>query len=112
MALFLLSFNQVQASIRANHSINMPIKRLSESTASSAIRHEMTHLNDSKFCSENVIDGIDFNDIKQTRKYKSELEAAGISGYSLEYAYKDKKEFIAVAATGDHREYSKKLRLF
>lgn len=91
---------------RKDNSINMPAKRLDDEDAILSIRHEMTHLNDSKFCGEGIINGINIDEIIKEQKYKSELEAGGISGHSLKYAYKDKDEFIAVASTGDYREYS------
>lgn len=95
---------------RKDSSINMPAKRLAGESAISYIRHEMTHLNDSEFCREGIINGINIEAIIKEQKYKSELEAAGICGHSLKYAYKDKNEFIAVAAQGNCRKYSQEFK--
>lgn len=96
---------------RLDNAINMTSEKLSQNYADSTIRHEMTHLNDALFSKKDgIINGIDFDEIQQTQKYQTELAEAGIKGYSLKYAYQDKKEFIAVASTGDCSKYSEEFR--
>lgn len=98
----------VAYSRRKDHSINMPANHF---YSKDTLRHEIMHLNDTEFYSEERnVNGIDFNNFKENKKYLEELKAAGIEGYKLEYAYKDKGEFVAVAATGDYREYSKEFK--
>lgn len=87
-------------------SISMPMITFKDSDFNDSIRHEMIHLNDTQDEKYGVINGIDFDEIKQSQKYKSELQLAGIHGYSLEYAHQDKKEFVAVAGTGEWINYS------
>lgn len=99
----------VAYSRRKDYSINMPAEHFYDKDT---IRHEMMHLNDTEFVhKKGSINGIDFDSIKENKKYQEELKVAGIEGYQLEkYAYKDKGEFVAVASTGDHREYSKEFK--
>lgn len=98
----------VAYSRRKDHSINMPADHF---YSKDTLRHEIMHLNDTEFVNnEGNINGIDFDSIKENKKYLEELKAAGLQGYQIEYAYQDKGEFVAVAATGDHREYSKEFK--
>lgn len=94
---------------REDHSINMPAEHF---YSKDTLRHEMMHLNYTEYVHEKgSINGIDFDSTKENKKYQEELKAAGIEGYQLEkYAYEDKEEFVAVASTGDHREYSKEFK--
>lgn len=70
------------------------------------LRHEMTHTNDTKK------DVRDFEKPEQYyEKYIKEFKNAGITDfYADEYAFKNKKEFIAVASQGDMSKYSPELK--
>lgn len=86
-------------------SINMPNDELYydfQRTSQGTIRHEMTHVNDSVFK--------DIDDVIQNRMYTSELKAAGLSDADIDYAYTNKREFIAVASTGDCSKYSEEFK--
>lgn len=89
-----------------DHSLNMPTENFYYHPEST-LRHEITHVNDTEFYkTDGTINGIDFDNIKKNKYYAEELKAAGISDDGVNYAYTNKKEFIAVATTGDTREYS------
>ena len=76
-----------------------------------ALRHEIMHCNDrvgkngsSSFSSE-------FNVIKSFNKYKNELLNAGLGFRGLEdYAYTNKREFVAVASQGEFYRYSQEFK--
>lgn len=86
-----------------------------------ALRHELMHLNDklinthmigqerAKFLEEImpiiILDGHEIRDFKNC-KYKDEFLRAGIDPMHVTYAYKERVEFIAVAAEGDMSKYS------
>lgn len=92
-------------------SINIPTQEFWCSGINDTIRHEMTHLNDSEFSTKGMINGINIDVIIKTRQYESELENAGITDLSyLDYAYKNKREFIAVASEGDYTKYSQEFK--
>lgn len=69
-----------------------------------ALRHEVMHLNDKKRLYDNV-------DVKtEASKWRSEFTNAGITDNHTNYAYKNKNEFVAVAAEGDFSKYSKEFK--
>lgn len=92
--------------LRRNNSINVTKNNFLLPSGSRTFRHEMTHLNDSKFFEEGIINGVDSNEIIQTRKYASEFKNAGTNEFSINYAYSNKNEFIAVASEEDYTKYS------
>lgn len=92
---------------KKDHSINMPSMNFYDGDPYKTLRHEMTHLNDTEFFSrDGIINDIDFDNIKKNKNYIEQLKVSGINDFGVNYAYTDKKEFIAVAAEGDTREYS------
>lgn len=86
-----------------------------------ALRHELMHLNDklinthmigherAKFLEEimptKTLNGRVIRDFKNC-KYKDEFLKAGIDPKHIDYAYRKRAEFIAVAAEGDMSKYS------
>ena len=68
-----------------------------------ALRHELMHANDGKLLS-NFPDDVVYKD---KTKYREEFVKIGIPEGHIDYAYTNPKEFIAVAAEGDIRKYSK-----
>ncbi|MBE7712279.1 MAG: hypothetical protein E7Z87_00885 [Cyanobacteria bacterium SIG26] len=86
-----------------------------------ALRHEMTHTNDlGRYVNiaPEILDAIMpkktiisngettlIPDI-ENGKYYQELRNAGLGNYSIEYAYTNRDEFLAVAAEGDMSKYS------
>lgn len=93
-----------------NNSINMPTNSFMTLKSKNIIRHEMAHLNDPELAKTGIINGIDMDEIIKNRKFESELKAAGINDFGVDYAYTDKRELIAVAATGDYTKYSQKFK--
>ena len=88
-----------------------------------ALRHEMTHINDTKkgmgagveynvneimpkITDENGKEKIDFEHCK----YREEFLKAGISAHLIKYAYHNTEEFIAVASEGDMSKYSEEFK--
>ena len=74
-------------------------------------RHELTHANDpipdawGKFGKDGHIDISENNKaFKEKTWYREELERAGV--HNIDYAYTNKREFIATAAEGDFSKYS------
>lgn len=99
---------------------------LNRKASDSSLRHEITHVNDYMFRDNNNIDGINLNQIivRTPKKlsgeggkliwdeclYKDEFFNAGIDQEHIEYAFTDKREFVAVAAEGDHTKYSSEFK--
>lgn len=71
------------------------------------LRHEMTHLNDKKYIDKNgkMIKG-HFKARQGEKPYAAELENAGLNPSFIEYAYANKREFIAYASMADSSKYS------
>ena len=88
------------------------VKGDSEWAINYALRHEIMHHQDKLFYQdEGVINGVDFDAIKENQLFKDELLDGGMGYHGLEdYAYTNKKEFVAVASTGDFSKYSNKLK--
>lgn len=78
--------------------------------ADETIRHEMAHLNDVIFAKNGTINGVNVDEIIKNRTYAKELKQAGVSDFYVDYAHTDKRELIAVAATGDYKKYSKEFK--
>lgn len=75
------------------------------------LRHEMAHLNDDNFSSvSGLVNGVDFDEIKKQKLYSNEFFRSGLDPSLIEYAYKNKREFVAVAAQGDYSKYSGKFK--
>ena len=79
------------------------------------LRHEIMHGNDMLLHTDDrgVVNGIDFAAIKKNREYSKEFANAGIEaieGAGCNYAYKNKAEFVAVAAEGDFSRYSENFK--
>lgn len=84
------------------------IKEDSKEAITFALRHELAHLNDTAPKKDRgIINGVNFNQIQWRGLYRKEFFRAGLSPSDIEYAYRNKKEFIAVAAAGDCSRYSK-----
>lgn len=79
-------------------------------TSEQTIRHEMAHLNDANFAKDGTINGVNVDEVIKKRTYAKELKQAGISDFYVDYAHTDKRELIAVAATGDYKKYSKEFK--
>lgn len=81
-----------------------------ESEINSSLRHEIMHCNDKRWYKDSgLINGINFDDIKENKAYKNEFRNAGLAAHGdsgFDYAYTNKKEFVAVAAEGDFSKYS------
>lgn len=76
-----------------------------------ALRHELMHGNDTESKVSGIINGVDFDDVQKNSKYKNELVNAGMGFEGLEnYAYKNKREFLAVASQGEFSEYSEEFK--
>lgn len=73
-------------------------------------RHEMTHLNDPIWERDGLINGINVDQIIKSKLYAQELRNAGIKEEKVEYAHTNKRELLAVAATGDYRKYSEEFK--
>lgn len=93
-----------------------------------ALRHELTHINDTLKDSSNgiadddlvqirylerknnYIDDIDLNykfgTYSNKNWYRDELTRSGIKDYHADYAYTSRLEYIAVASEGDYTKYS------
>lgn len=86
------------------------------------LRHELAHVNDKYFESSGVLNGVDIDKIivREPERadgtagdliwnkclYKEEFANAGLDYDKIRYAYKNKREFIAVAAEGYYSKYS------
>lgn len=85
------------------------------------LRHELTHTNTSKYDEDIkiidgktalVVNGVDIDTVlnPQTKLHKSEFFNAGLHNGRIEYAYKNRNEFLAVASEGDCSRYSASFR--
>lgn len=95
-----------------------------------ALRHELMHINDTlsedgtveyKRLSQRlenqdkaVINGINLRNklgqYSSKKWYREEFKNAEIAPHLIDYAYKNKLEYIAVAAEGDYKKYSKEFK--
>lgn len=83
----------------------------------SSLRHELAHLNDDvsgafgKFGKNQNFDFSENGEILKNKQwYREELKNAGISDSNIDYAYTNKREFVAVAAEGNLQAYSPEFR--
>lgn len=74
------------------------------------LRHEMTHANDQSALKQDPLTKLEFLAIKNTKTYKQEFLRAGIDSENVNYAYKNRDEFLAVAAEGDYSKYSQEFK--
>ncbi len=98
---------------QSEHTIGM--NGLSYNRVAYAIRHELTHANDSKHgwginpkynLDEIMPKDKDGKPIYKKCQFKDEFRRAGIPEEHIPYAYNNTAEFIAVAAEGDMSKYS------
>ena len=98
---------------QSEHTIGM--NGLSYNRVAYAIRHELTHANDSKHgwginpkynLDEIMPKDKDGKPIYEKCQFKDEFRRAGIPEEHIPYAYNNTAEFIAVAAEGDMSKYS------
>lgn len=94
----------------SNYSVSVPTQSFSSSNIYGIIRHEMTHHNDLEFNAIGTINGINIDEIINNRQYETELRNAGFSEDIINYAYKNKLEFLAVASEGDYSKYSQEFK--
>lgn len=87
-------------------SLHIPHESFNSCYGRHYLRHEIAHLNDAFFDKKGIINGINSDEIIKQDMYSTELDKAGISYKQARYAYTNKNELIAVAATGDYRKYS------
>ena len=92
-------------------SVNKRISLNGSGGTGKAFRHELTHANDQipdawgKFGKDGHIDISENNKAFMEKTwYREELERAGVR--NIDYAYTNKREFIATAAEGDFSKYS------
>lgn len=81
-----------------------------DSSVEYALRHELLHLNDEEYEIPRELHGIDVDAVINKSLYKDELLNAGIIPELIDYAYKDIREFKAVASQGDYSKYSPKFK--
>lgn len=87
---------------------NISLKGDSESTILEALRHEIMHGNDRSFQVKGKnINGVDFDAIKESGRYRNEFINGGLgSDGEINYAYTNKREFVAVAAQCEFSRFS------
>lgn len=102
-------FNRV-AAYQSGTVSKIGFKSSSKKYISYALRHEMMHENDLYRSEYGTYDGIDSEYIINNKKYYDEikkgLEANKVSAGHTNYAYTNRKEFLAVASEGDYSVYS------
>jgi len=87
------------------------IKGDSEWAINFALRHEIMHHQDKLFYKDGVINGVNFDAIKDNQLFKDDLLDGGMGYCELQdYAYQDKRELLAVSSTGDFSKYSDKFK--
>ena len=95
--------------VRTDKSIHIKGERTS--IILKAFGHEMIHLNDLEAKNtDSIINGVDVSRMLRFKTYKNELLSAGLSYDDIEYAHKNKREYIAMAFEGDFTKYSEEFK--